>query len=70
MKCVELFFNTIADALSKGDRVEIRGLCTFFAKEYESCTGRNPKSRQTVTVRGKKLPFFEVGAELKKRVNG
>ena len=43
-KIVTLFFDEMADALAKGDRVEIRGLCSFFVKEYGSYTGRNPKT--------------------------
>jgi integration host factor subunit beta len=69
-KCVELFFDTIADALSKGDRVEIRGLCSFHVREYKSYTGCNPKTGKDVAVNAKKLPRFKVGLELKKRVNG
>ena len=69
-KSVELFFSAMADALSKGERVEIRGLCSFHAKEYESYTGRNPKTGEDVSVKAKKLPFFKVDTELKKRVNG
>jgi integration host factor subunit beta len=69
-KCVELFFSTLANALSKGDRVEIRGLCSFHVREYEAYTGRNPKSGEQVTVKGKKLPFFKAGMELRRRVNG
>jgi integration host factor subunit beta len=41
---VDIFFNGMADALAKGDRVEIRGLCSFFVKEYGAYTGRNPKT--------------------------
>jgi integration host factor subunit beta len=40
---VDIFFNEMAEELAKGGRVEIRGLCSFFVKEYESYTGRNPK---------------------------
>jgi integration host factor subunit beta len=69
-KCVELFFDTIADALAKGNRVEIRGLCTFHVREYEPYTGHNPKSGEQVTVKGKKLPYFKAGMELKRRVDG
>jgi integration host factor subunit beta len=28
-KIVEIFFNEMSEALSKGDRVELRGLCTL-----------------------------------------
>ena len=66
---VDLFFDRISVALSKGDRVEIRGLCTFFVKEYESYNGRNPRTGETVNVAPKKLPFFKCGQELKKRVD-
>jgi integration host factor subunit beta len=41
---VDIFFNEMADALARGERVEIRGLCPFFVKEYRSYTGRNPKT--------------------------
>ena len=67
-QCVELFFNTIADALLRGDRVEIRGLCSLHVKEYESYTGRNPKTGVEVTVKTKRLPFFKAGTDLRKRV--
>ena len=55
---VDLFFNEMANALAKSDRVEIRGLCSFFVKEYKSYQGRNPKTGETVTVASKRLPFF------------
>ena len=67
---VDLFFNHMSDALINGDRVEIRGLCSFKVKEYDSYTGRNPKSGEMVTVKPKRLPFFKVGTELKERVDG
>ncbi|WP_419656555.1 Hup: DNA-binding protein, histone family [Desulfosarcina variabilis str. Montpellier] len=67
---VDLFFNRMADALAKGNRVEIRGLCSFFVKEYEGYTGRNPKTGKSVKIKPKKLPFFKAGKELKERVDG
>jgi len=67
---VNLFFNKMADALAKGDRVEIRGLCSFFVKEYGAYTGRNPKTGEKVKIKQKKLPFFKAGKELKERVDG
>ena len=65
---VDLFFNEMANALAKGDRVEIRGLCSFFVKEYKSYQGRNPKTGEPTRVKPKKLPFFKCGKELKERV--
>ena len=66
---VDLFFDQISTALAEGDRVEIRGLCSFFVKEYKSYHGRNPKTGEAVTVASKKLPFFKIGKELKERVD-
>jgi integration host factor subunit beta len=59
----------MADTLASGDRVEIRGLCSFYVKKYESYVGRNPKTGEEVTIKTKKLPFFKSGKELKLRVN-
>ena len=66
---ISLFFDKMADALAKGERVEIRGLCSFFVKKYKGYTGRNPKTGEMVKIKPKKLPFFKVGKELKERVD-
>ena len=66
---VNIFFNEMAEELAKGGRVEIRGLCSFFVKEYDGYTGRNPKTGERVKIKPKKLPFFKVGKELKERVD-
>ncbi len=68
-KIVDLFFSEMSEALSKGDRVELRGLCTFFVKKYKSYTGRNPKTGEKVKIAPKKLPVFRCGKELKERVD-
>ena len=59
----------MAKELAKGGRVEIRGLCSFFVKEYRSYTGRNPKTGKQVKIAPKKLPFFKPGKELRERVD-
>lgn len=66
---VDLFFDEMTDALAEGDRVEIRGLCSFYVKNYRAYTGRNPKSGEKVSIAPKKLPFFKCGKELKERVD-
>ena len=52
-----------------GDRVEIRGLCSFYVKQYKTYSGRNPKTGEKVKIASKKLPFFKVGKDLKEKVN-
>ena len=66
---VNLFFSSIKDAVSKGDRVEIRGFGSFATKEYGEYTGRNPKTGEKVQVAPKKLPVFRPGRELRDMVN-
>ena len=66
---VQIFFDSMTDALAEGERVEIRGLCSFFVKEYKSYTGRNPKTGDKVMIKPKRLPFFKCGKELKERVD-
>ena len=68
-KVIQLFFGNMSDALARGERVEIRGLCSFYVKEYKSYTGRNPKTGEKVLIRPKKLPFFKTGKELRERVD-
>ncbi len=66
---VDLLFSEMSSALAKGDRVEIRGLCSIYVKEYKGYTGRNPKTGELTRVPPKKLPFFKCGKELKERVD-
>jgi integration host factor subunit beta len=68
-KVIEIFFVSMTDAMAKGERVELRGLCSFFVKEYKSYMGRNPKTGEKVKIEPKKLPFFKAGKELKERVD-
>lgn len=68
-KVVQIFFDSMAQALTEGERIEIRGLCSFFVKEYKSYIGRNPKTGEKVKIQPKKLPFFKCGKELRERVN-
>ena len=67
---VNMIFSSMTEALATGDRIEIRGLGSFVIKDYETYTGRNPKTGEPITVKPKKLPFFKVGKELKERVLG
>ena len=66
---VDLIFNSMAEAMKSGDRIEIRGFGSFVVKDYGSYTGRNPRTGQSIEVKPKKLPFFKVGKELRGRVD-
>ncbi len=66
---VDLFFNSIAESLCTGQRVEIRGFGAFTVREYKSYQGRNPKTGDQIVVPPKRLPFWKTGQELKQRVD-
>jgi integration host factor subunit beta len=66
---VDMFFDEMSNALTKGDRVEIRGLCSFYVRKYKAYSGRNPKTGEKVKIAPKKLPFFKCGKVLKERVD-
>jgi integration host factor subunit beta len=61
-------FDAVEQALSRGERVEIRGFGSFEMREYKAYVGRNPRTGSSVEVKPKRLPFFKVGKELKDRV--
>ena len=66
---IDLFFDEVTGALAKEERVEIRGFCSIYIKDYKAYVGRNPKTKEAVPVSAKKLPFFKCGKELKERVD-
>jgi len=71
---VEHIVNTILEeivaALSRGDRVELRGFGAFSVKNRPARVGRNPRTGQKVAVARKFVPFFKTGKEMRERLNG
>ena len=66
---VNTIFESMAEALRHGQRIEIRGFGSFQVKIREAREGRNPKTGEPVHISAKRTPFFKVGKELKERVN-
>ncbi len=66
---VSTVFNEISSALTRGERVELRGFGAFTAKRRDARTGRNPRTGEAVPVDEKAVPFFKAGKELRERVN-
>ena len=60
----------MSQCLSNGDRIEIRGFGSFSLHFRPPRTGRNPKTGTSVVLRGKYVPHFKPGKELRERVNG
>ena len=68
-RVVETIFTSIGTALTRGDRVEIRGFGTFSLKHRKARTGRNPRTGTTVEVPRKVIPFFKTGKYLHASLN-
>src|SRR5947207_13666991 len=66
---VNTIFDNITDALSKGDKVELRGFGCFRIRHRNSRKGRNPKTGASVDVPQKRVSFFKVGKRLRALVN-
>ena len=68
-KIVNCFFDTITDALARGDRVELRGFGAFSVRHRKERLGRNPRNGQSVAVNAKNVPFFKMGKGMRERLN-
>ena len=66
---VETIFKVIGEALTRRDRVEIRGFGIFFVKHRKAHTGRNPRTGTTVEVSPKVIPYFRTGKLLHAKLN-
>ena len=68
-RIVAAIFDEITTALSRGDRVELRGFGAFSVKRRDSRVGRNPRTGESVRVAEKHVPFFKTGKQLRERLN-
>src|ERR1700720_4043121 len=66
---VETIFDSIIEAIQKGEKIEIRGFGSFRTRQRKGRMGRNPKTGEKVEVPAKRIPFFKPSKELKDFVN-
>jgi len=67
-KVVQKVFDSIIEALVRGEKIELRNFGVFKIKERKSRTGRNPRTGQVVPVPPRKVVVFKPGLEMKKKV--
>ena len=66
---VNAILEEVVAALSRGDRVELRGFGAFSVKSRPARTGRNPRTGEPVTVSEKYMPVFKPGKDIRERLN-
>ena len=66
---VKSILESMSQTLEKGERIEIRGFCSFSLHYRQPRIGRNPKTGEKVDLDAKHVPHFKAGKELRERVN-
>ena len=66
---VEDVLELIAEGLTKGDKIDLRGFGTFSVRDSAARTGRNPQTGEPIQIPARKQPGFKPGKELRDRVN-
>lgn len=66
---VKTVLDTMADALARGHRIEIRGFGSFSINHRPARTGRNPRSGESVEIPEKRVPHFKPGKALREAVD-
>jgi len=66
---VNAILGEITTAMSKGDRVELRGFGAFSTRQRDARIGRNPRTGAAVDVDAKRVPYFKPGKEMRERLN-
>jgi integration host factor subunit beta len=68
-RIVSTIFDEITSALSRGDRIELRGFGAFSTKQRKARVGRNPRTGKTVNIPAKPVPYFKTGKKLRDKLN-
>lgn len=66
---VDAVFQSMSDALSKGENIEIRGFGSFHVKDYKSYEGRNPSTKEKIKVASKKGILFRTSKKIVTALN-
>lgn len=68
-KAVKAVFESIGESLKAGDKVQIIGFGTFEVRQRKARTGRNPQTKEAITIEASSTPAFKAGKQLKDLVN-
>ena len=66
---LKAFIDSVQEALESGEKVQLIGFGTFDTRERAAREGRNPRTKETITIPASTVPVFKAGKEFKDRVN-
>ena len=66
---LKAFIDSVQEALENCDKVQLIGFGTFETRERAAREGRNPRTKETITIPASTVPVFKAGKEFKDRVN-
>ncbi|ABV33967.1 MULTISPECIES: DNA-binding protein HU [Pseudothermotoga] len=67
-KVVDMVFDTVTDALAKGEKVQLVGFGSFEVRKAAQRKGVNPQTKKPITIPSRKVPKFKPGKALKEKV--
>jgi DNA-binding protein HU-beta len=68
-KALNAFMESVEEALTKGEKVQLVGFGSFEVRERAARKGRNPQTKEEITIEASRVPVFKVGKALKDQVN-
>jgi DNA-binding protein HU-beta len=68
-KALKAFVDVVTEELTKGEKVQLVGFGTFEVSERPARTGRNPQTKEAITIAASKAPKFKAGKALKDVIN-
>jgi DNA-binding protein HU-beta len=67
-KAVNAFVSVVTEALANNEKVQLVGFGTFEVRERAERKGRNPQTKEEITIPASKAPVFKAGKALKESV--
>ena len=66
---VNAALTVIVDAMKDSEKVQLTGFGSFEVKSRSERIGRNPKTKESITIPASKVPVFKVGKAFKDAVS-
>jgi DNA-binding protein HU-beta len=66
---LKAFIESVEETLEKGEKIQLVGFGTFETRNRAARIGRNPKTKEEITIPESTVPVFKPGKEFKDKVN-